>query len=454
MRKFAALCALGTISLGGIISIAGTLFLAACTSNAPGDDVASVDAVDVSTASDLGGMTEDRPNVILPMDVVVAGDVSTMDAVADTTVVDDTPNPPPIDGAVNLGDAFVGTRPVFVAVGYVGRSTISCDLGRTWVANRSDDDALRCYSNGNDPDCDHLEGNGRAIESHDGAWVAAYGWGTRGSLRRTVDGMNWTRVVDAAGATFSGIGYGNGTWLAIGRNGRSSMNGTQWSMPFTIDLRVGMTPVYNIRRGAYAEGVFVATGDAAGGNDTQWSSDGMSWQRPMNIPSTCGSNNIMTPGGIVGGNGTIVMIDSAGHFCASNDRARTWTATNINGTISGRAVFNGREFMTWGRAQNRAVIYRSRDGVHWTTQDTFVRRRAANGMIMTTNGPDIGASAFGNNAYVAVNSGFRRWYDQQEFYRSEDGVTWDVLAAGTHVKSHQIHHIAFGTMAMRGPCSP
>ena len=50
---------------------------------------------------------------------------------------------------------FTGTTPMFVAQGFVGRTTISCDDGRTWVADHSDDEAMRCFSATPGSDCDH-----------------------------------------------------------------------------------------------------------------------------------------------------------------------------------------------------------------------------------------------------------------------------------------------------------
>ena len=54
------------------------------------------------------------------------------------------------------------TLDLFVATGHMGRSIVSGDDGRSWVADESDLDAFRCFrANGNpdggSADCDHNE---------------------------------------------------------------------------------------------------------------------------------------------------------------------------------------------------------------------------------------------------------------------------------------------------------
>src|SRR5262245_52167588 len=67
-----------------------------------------------------------------------------------------------------------GLVPVFVAQGHVGRTTISCDDGRTWVGNRSDDDSIRCFSG---VDCDHHPGAAHGVVFGHGWFFATFGWG-------------------------------------------------------------------------------------------------------------------------------------------------------------------------------------------------------------------------------------------------------------------------------------
>jgi hypothetical protein len=81
-------------------------------------------------------------------------------------------------GAGNVTDATMPpkTVPIFVALGYQGRTTVSCDDGKTWIANRSDDDAVECF---NPTDCGTTVTPGEV-------WRLA----TVGSLRTLVGGLD------------------------------------------------------------------------------------------------------------------------------------------------------------------------------------------------------------------------------------------------------------------------
>ena len=76
----------------------------------------------------------------------------------------------------DLIDPPAGTVPMFVAQGQAGRTIISCDDGRTWVADRSDEAWGYC----SDHDCDHGPGAGHGIT-----------WGAPGALKRSRDGVTW-----------------------------------------------------------------------------------------------------------------------------------------------------------------------------------------------------------------------------------------------------------------------
>jgi len=68
-----------------------------------------------------------------------------------------------------------GPRLLFVAVGQASRTTVSCDDGRSWTADRSDMPELRCSAplpDGGSTDCDHDPGAGRGIAAGDGWFVA------------------------------------------------------------------------------------------------------------------------------------------------------------------------------------------------------------------------------------------------------------------------------------------
>ena len=354
-------------------------------------------------------------------------------------------------GAVVVVDA--GTIGLFVAIGHVNRSTISCDDGRTWVANQSDNDGIRCFTSapdGGSSDCDHKYGSGRGIAwSPASGFVGNWGWGDPGVIRKSRDGLTWN-VVDR-GSNFSSMAVGNdGTLFATSRSGKVSRNaGETWTSAGTADLQANGQAVWNVRRGGAGgtgAGVFVVVADS---NTAMVSSDATTWRAPQTYPSTCGAS-IQWEGGVASGNGVLVILGGDGVACRSTDNGATWTAHQTGGTIDSRLVWTGTEFVSWGSVSNQRRLIRSPDGMTWTSTATASRR---NGVPVAGGGPLIGAVARSpSGTFVAANGGWQTWYTSQRFFRSTDGVTWDELPMTAFVGSHPIQHIAWGEGARSSAC--
>lgn len=235
------------------------------------------------------------------------------------------------------------------AQGHAGRTIISCDDGRTWVADRSDEEWNYCSNN----DCDHGSGAGRGITWGDGWFFATFGWGSPGTVRRSRDGVSWEPVLD--GETFGGLVYGNARLVAASRNGQySDDDGGTWSDFGSVALST-----WNVRDAAlvpYDGGRFIMTArdDVS---EIVVSTDGVSWTQPQSAPSDCGG-----------------------------------------GSYQGRIVY-------------------------------------------------------GNGTIVGVTNGWQQHYESQVFYRSEDGVHWEVLASDAYTGGHPIKVIAFGYGAPSQHCA-
>jgi hypothetical protein len=313
-------------------------------------------------------------------------------------------------------EAPPGLVPLFVAQGNLGRTTVSCDDGKTWVANHSDDDAAVCFTGG--LDCDHSAGAGRGITWGNGWFVATFGWGPPGAIRRSRDGVTWEPVT--TGTTFAGVAFGDDRFLAGGRPAWvGGADGARWAKAGDPALKN-----WNVRRTAFVGGGFLVHGDG----DTMLTSDGgQTWWRPTTIPADCTVDQ--WSGGIAHGNGVIVMVSAQGVGCRSTDGGKTFASAPLGGTVRGRLLWTGAEFMTWGQRG----LYRSRDGAAWTAQATV----PANLLIGPVARGDSGT-------FVAVKDEWQQWYAKQEFYRSTDGVTWEVLPRTAFAGSHPISFIAFG----------
>jgi hypothetical protein len=340
--------------------------------------------------------------------------------------------------------------PMFVAQGHAGRTIISCDDGKTWVGNRSDDDAYPCFS---DPihDCDHHPGAGRGIDYGNGYFVATFGWGKPGSIRRSKNGVDWEPVLE--GKTFAGIAYDGEVFLAGERPPQvSDASGAMWAPGGDLD-----SPVWNVRRTGFAPhdgGRFLIAFGGNEGNDLNVSKNrGETWARPTSLPGAC-AGDIQWSGGFAYGNGVIVVLGGTGVACRSLDGGDTWTESTIGGEVDARLLWNGAEFVTWGRDANYdSMRYTSPDGAGWTATPIEVRKIGPDGTPQTSPGPIVGAvTRSAQGTYVAVNGGWEQWYEEQRFYRSADGVTWDELPAGSFVGSHPIQFIAYGVGQKSAVC--
>jgi hypothetical protein len=374
--------------------------------------LASVTVV-LSTIGCGGGDIADAP-IASDEDTGTIAVEETSAPITDSGVVADTQVPPPVE----TGPATVG---VFVAQGHMGRTTISCDDGRTWIKNKSDDDSIRCFEG---VDCDHTEGAGRGIDIGDNTIVATFGWGKPGAVRRSRDGESWEKTL--VGTTFGGIVFDpvRDAFVATSRTPQVSGDVAKtWTK--TAEPSVS---VWNVRGAGFAAGNVVMVFEDSGKVEAVLSNDaGKSWWKPTTLPSTCGKSIQ----GIVFGKDTVLIVGGDGTACRSTDGGKTFTDSKMGGTVSSSALFTGTEFVAWGRT-DRNVMYKSADGATWSTTPTT---------------PSIGPAARSDDGtFVATNSGWMVWYEKQAFYRSKDGVTWETLPKTSFVGSHPIRGIAYGRL--------
>jgi len=320
-----------------------------------------------------------------------------------------------------------GKVPMFVAIGHAGRITVSCDDGKTWIANQSADDKLRCFDPAVTPDCDHNGLAGRGITYESGFFIANFGWGAPGRIRRSRDGVTWETVLE--GANFASTVAGNGKVIAVSGEPQVSTDlGMTW--------RPGGRPEFGARRAGFGAGLFLMIGD---GPKAAITADGQSWKELTALPPACGKE-IQWTGGVLGLGSALVIAGEDGVVCASTDGGASWKVEKIAERLEGELVRSGGALCVWGTSTgtpSRATLFRSTNGIDWTATPTVLRG--------TTAGAPIGPVAVGNSGtFVAVSSGWGAWYESQKFFRSTDGVTWDELPAGAFVQSHPINHIVAG----------
>lgn len=350
----------------------------------------------------------------------------------------DGATPPGRDGAIPLDDAGPTPEgvPTLVAIGKLGRIATSCDGGRTWPHDFSDDDAASCVG----IDCDHHRGSSTGLTWGGGYFWASFGWGEPAMrVMRSRDGVDWETVYDSADLHFAGLAWaedrlvGATTQPHSSTDGGRTFEGAEWP---TWDVPEGQWPVGRQIGFAPVDGGRIAV--VAGAGDGSWgaivtSADGGRTYAPAAVDADCrGYSRPLA----FGGGAWVLPWAFQGVVCTSVDGGASWTANRIaDGEPLSNAIFTGTEHVVY--APSRAL--RSPDGLAWTE---------------AASDADVGPVAFdpsrGTYAAVRRDSG----YETQRFLHSTDGLAWAELPEGAHVRGHPITHLAFGWGAADGACAP
>ena len=249
------------------------------------------------------------------------------------------------------GGAPAGKVPVFLAQGHLGRTTISCDGGRTWIKNHSIDDTQRCFEGA--LDCDHSENAGRGIAYGGGWFVVTWGWGHPGTLQRSSDGVTWETVMTAS-PTFADLAFGNGTFVADASPTRVSTDARRGPRVVRCGFNINYRSIDFIDHDG---GRFIVTGESGDTRAIAISKDGKTWQAATDRPAECGAYYR----GIAYGAGTAVLASGQGHVCYSKDGGDTWKVVKLDTALGPAVIWADTEFMLY----NGSKRFHSADGVTW-----------------------------------------------------------------------------------------
>ena len=323
----------------------------------------------------------------------------------------------------------MGSQKVFMASGKLGRTTLSCDGGQTWIHDQSDDDTLRCWGPAGDPltvECDHDPRSNTGLSADAGWFFASYGWGFNGTVRRTHDGVHWETVKsDGWGG---GLAYLKGSLLLAWGDGSISTNqGTDWtamgnsqfeSLNHAFLQKIGDNVIAHGRSGSRVSG-----------------DQGATWNP---IPSTTnlgfttsGKGRMVSISVNVGANGA----NNTGISSISTDNGLTWSVNEIwsaPGDAVYGAIFDGTNFVHWTMGK----VWKSLDGITWTSTPTV---GAPPWDFIVNYNPDT-------KTYAAIMTNWGSWYDKQKAYRSDDGITWVELSPTAFKGGHPMAYLVVSDM--------
>jgi photosystem II stability/assembly factor-like uncharacterized protein len=247
--------------------------------------------------------------------------------------------------------------------------------------------------------------------------------GGLGLIYTSPDGTNWTAQnsqVTSSNSGFSGVAYGNNTFVAVGGAGlvATSPNGTDW----TVISNNGNPVTGGLRAVAFGNDRFVAVGGA--GMIWYSSNNGASWSRTTPVIDNeviqyDNVNDILFANGMFWAVGTrgLIFYTSDG----SDPHLNSFNNSRVNGNLFGVGYGNGR-LVTVG--EYGVVKYSTDDGATWNGPTAAVMNYA------TFN--DV---AYGNNTFVAVG-------EHGVIVTSTDANTWISRASGVDY-STALNRIAF-----------
>jgi hypothetical protein len=374
------------------------------------------------------------------------------------------------DAGLDAGDdgaAATSLVPVLVAEGQMGRTTVSCDDGQSWVADRSFDSeghVMVCGSkqpvvcgvtscNFKNQDgtcsvqtpCSCIDDSGfpRGVAVAEGQIVANFGWGAPGVIMASQDGATWSNVHFMAN-DFPGVSYGAGTFLAFSSSPIVSADGSSWHAAGLAGFDGPGQPWVTARAVGFLDykgaGKFIGAGDS---DLLRVSGDaGQTWAAPTTVPAGCaagiGQNNT-----ILTGNDIAVIVTTNGDACRSTDGGNTWTLTHVtSANISPVGAFVHGKFHLWTAAPpgQNGIRYSSPDGATWTATPM-------------TSGVWLGGVGVSPTGTLVSTNGLWHGYASQAFYRStDDGITWTPLPAGKFKPGHPIHRFATGMIKPGSVC--
>ena len=353
------------------------------------------------------------------------------------------------DAPMDIGEADVAEDPmapdvttdtmVFVAVGNAGRHLRSIDDGRTWIDDASDRGGRLCTSAtpGEMGFCFEGANAVRGAVYAEGYFFATYGWSREpgsNSLRRSRDGASWEAALEPGG--FGDVAAGLGRVVVSGRSGTRNMLysddfGGEWT-----SVPNGYEGWGNLRRMKFVSalgGRFIVKGNG-NGFDIAFSDDGSTFAMAETVPDSCTRKLGLSPG-IASVGDRVLLIFATGDNCISDDGGAHWRRVDGVGTrlTSLEVVEVEGEVQVW----SEGAMHTSADGERWT-RTPLTGRNVSIGPV--ARNPRTGT-------YVAVSSGFLNGYENQAFFRSEDGLSWQRLDDAAAPTGHPIREIVVGAVA-------
>ena len=225
-----------------------------------------------------------------------------------------------------------------------------------------------------------------------GYWVAVAS-GTATAYVSKNNGTSWTSTTLTASTTWNSIAYGNGVFSAVANDGT-----TNYSRDFGNTWSAGSSVYTNSTKVVFGGGIFFISGkDSSGYNNT--STDGNTWTLNYKF-STLGSIAVSS---VAYGNGRFIAISSAGGTPYYSFDTVTWYPSNTSVTAS---------FITYGQGiflatATNGTAYTSDSGLAWTTRTIPNQTFTSVAFGYTNTNTGVFAAFYGTNGGYNISAGVR-----------------------------------------------
>jgi hypothetical protein len=244
---------------------------------------------------------------------------------------------------------------------------------------------------------------------------------TTATVLTSTSGSSWIPLLPNSTATLNGVGYANGTYVAVGESSTivSSTDAKTWTVR-------NLEPTAALEAITYAKGLFVAVGDTI-----LTSPDALKW-------TTRQASGSMRLNAVVYGNGIFAAAGSDNTVMTSPDGIRwiphalnTFDQINVSAMGFGNGLFvavGGNPFS----ANSDGVVFTSPDGVGWTQRDSGFSEAL------------LGV-AYVNGTFVATGGGLAR---PGSILTSTDGIRWTPQESGTLNILYSVRAVNVALMAV------
>ena len=275
---------------------------------------------------------------------------------------------------------------MFLAVGFHGRSIISCDEGRTWIENQERGPA-------GESDNWHRWYTPKGLTYGDGMFIFLTGWGKNGTANVTRNGVDWERINVDNKDYYGGVGYMGDRFVAIGGGHVKESKDRGMSR----SKAEGGPGGNNLRTAAAYPGIMI------GGKDTNLKMrvGGGNW-RGFSC-SGYDTGGIGHEGGFAGGNGMVMLVTPGSRWCSYKTSNGDKIADgNFGKKTAARPTYSEKAKRFWVGNRRLRKVYTTKDGRNWDTKDSG---EAEIELVAESDAGNLVGISGGNKFYYSTDEG-------------------------------------------------